>query len=95
MFTGPLFDISHLAGLQAFYMNNNQLSGDVGVFYVNTSRIMSLSFVDISNNELTGQLPPALFTDKSPMQSFAAASNCITGWLIFYTFLGVSSEVSC
>eukprot|EP01034_Spumella_vulgaris_P028236 gene28236-35059_t len=96
-----------MRGLQTFYAQENSFSGPLtSLFVSNATARVSLSFVDVSNNALTGTLPDKLFMYAiDTLESFAAASNCITGsiselicdvkYLTFLDLDGLSTAKPC
>ncbi len=77
-FSGHLPNMTNLRNLQTFYAQKNSFNGSLQPLVDSLSANL-LTFVDISANELVGTLPVELFNSASLLQSFAVASNCITG----------------
>ena len=71
--------ISNISSLLELQLQNNKLSGNLnGVFNPNIQQ--NLSFVDVSDNQLTGQLPDEVFL-LPQLNTIVAVSNCFSGTL--------------
>eukprot|EP01038_Epipyxis_sp_PR26KG_P010943 gene10943-14693_t len=64
--------------LNALLVQDNQLTGSITDFYLNTDNVTSLTNVDLSNNKFTGALPIGPFYSPR-LVSFAAVGNCLHG----------------
>jgi Leucine-rich repeat (LRR) protein len=71
--------VSNLTGLVEIYLHSNYFSCSLdGVF--NPAAQLVLSDIDVSDNHLTGTLPPEIF-QLPALAMFVALSNCLSGTL--------------
>ena len=80
MFTGTIpRELSNMTSLQTLLLQFNMLEGQPDAF-INTSRQIQLSTIDLSFNEFSGTIPSLVF-QLPILQSFAAIESCFTGSL--------------
>eukprot|EP01038_Epipyxis_sp_PR26KG_P014650 gene14650-19682_t len=76
MFEGRLPNMSQLYGLEIIFVGNNHFSGDIkGLVNADNLKQLRLKHVDVSGNELTGDIPEDIFNLRS-LVTFAASKNC-------------------
>jgi Leucine-rich repeat (LRR) protein len=66
--------------IEELFLHSNNLYGNLNSFLNSTSQHKLIN-VDISDNEFSGTLSGDFFSNTKVIQSFAAASNCLTGSL--------------
>jgi hypothetical protein len=71
--------LAQLSAMQQFVINSNELSGNMAsvLSQINTSQLQ-LVVISLSDNQLTGTIPPSVFAVKT-LTSFAASTNCFHG----------------
>jgi hypothetical protein len=77
LFDGSLpVSISKLYNLNRIFLQNNVLSGNLDIVF--NGNHLNLQFIQLSNNQFTGELPEQLFL-SSDLISMSAVSNCFHG----------------
>jgi Leucine-rich repeat (LRR) protein len=77
-FSGSLSDaLTTLTHLDILVMNSNMLSGTLDTLLAMDT--VTITAMDLSDNQITGTLPSSLFENKPQLISFAAVKNCLAG----------------
>eukprot|EP00981_Chlorochromonas_danica_P013638 scaffold6591_cov328-Ochromonas_danica.AAC.12 len=80
LISGSVPSITQLIQNEYFFAQSNLLEGSVSNILNATNDMISLRFVDLSNNRLSGPLPDPINGELIPnLLSFAAIQNCFTG----------------
>ena len=72
--TGNIPNLSRLSRIVWVNLNDNYFSGSLSSLYLHPDA--NISFLDVSNNQLTGTIPSTFFAHES-LQVIALASNCL------------------
>jgi Leucine-rich repeat (LRR) protein len=72
--------------LEEFFVQTNQLSGSLDAFLggsnnARENNLAKLRNINLSGNKFTGTLPSNFFVNATSLESFVAASNCLSGFI--------------